>query len=368
MFIHWGIGSMQEARGQISADKYTLLANQFNPSNFNADEWVALAKEAGMKYMVLTTVHGHSFCLFDSKVSDFTSVKSGAKRDFVAEYVQACGKLGMRIGFYYGLGERSWSLLHESPSVAKYVEYVHAQVKELCTQYGKIDILWYDGERNHDAKTWQSAKLSKMVRELQPEILINNRLRLPEDFDTPEQYIAPSEPGRLWECNMTMNDHWFYSVDDNNWKSTSELIHNLVQCVSEGGNYLLDVGPKPDGTFPKPAVKRLNQIGKWMTVNGESIYGAGRCPFGGSMANGPTTAKDNTVYLHVFRWPIHNKMVWVAGLKNEVKSAYILADKKKVNFIQQGVRHLLLQDLPPDAPDDYDSIIVLEPGERLNGY
>ena len=383
IFIHWGIYSIP-ARGEwvmhverIPAREYARFAEEFNPDRFNADEWVSLAKEAGMKYMVLTTRHHDGYSLFDSKVSDFTSVKTKAKRDFVAEYVQACRRAGMRIGFYYSLLDWRWPAYFNGPlkdpeDWAKLVQYAHNQVKELCTQYSKIDILWYDGEWipeiRHNrtlieqgkspeiGRCWRSKELNTMVRKLQPHTIINNRSGLPEDFDTPEQHISPSETGRLWESCMTINDNWGYSAGDHNWKTTRQLIHNLVRCASGGGNFLLNVGPKPNGTIPEPPVERLKEIGKWMKVNGEAIYGTGQAPFGGGMV-GLTTAKDSIVYLHVLRWV--GEEICIAGVKDKVNEAYILVTGKKVNVIQKGER-LFLRNLPQKAPDDYDSVIVLK--------
>ncbi len=204
------------------------------------------------------------------------------------------------------------------------VEQAHNQVKELMSNYGKIDILWYDGEwipnvkinrgfieqgkSPEIAKCWRSKELNRMVRKLQPSIIINNRSGLDEDVDTPEQNIASSKEGRVWESCMTMNDNWGYSAGDKNWKSTRQLIINLIRCVSGGGNFLLNVGPKPDGTIPIPSVNRLKEIGAWMKENKESIYGTGAAPFGGGMV-GLTTAKNNIVYLHIFRWP--GEEIWV---------------------------------------------------------
>ena len=370
MFIHWGVYSIP-ARGEwvmhverIPAEEYAPLAQRFKPSRFDADEWVGLAKEAGMKYMVLTSRHHDGYSLFDSHVSDFTSVKTAARRDFAAEYVRACHRAGMRVGFYYSLLDWRWPAYLAGPQkdpkgFAKLVEYVHAQVRELCTQYGKIDVLWYDGGWPHDAKAWRSAELNAMVRELQPRIIINNRSQLPEDLDTPEQHIAASKPGRAWESCMTMNDNWGYSAGDDNWKSTKQLIMNLARCVSGGGNLLLNVGPKSDGTFPAPSVKRLKEMGAWMKVNGESIYGCGRCPFGGGMI-GLTTAKASTVYLHVFRWP--GEEACIAGIKNKVRSARLLATGQEAEVVQKGDR-LFLRGLPRKAPDPLDSVIVM----RLQG-
>ena len=367
MFIHWGIYSIP-ARGEwvmyherIPAEEYAPLAQRFKPEKFDADEWVALAKEAGMKYMVLTTRHHDGFCLFDSQVSDFTSVKTAAKRDLVAGYIDACRRAGMKIGFYYSLLDWRWPAYfagpHDDPEGwAEFLAYVHAQVRELCTRYGKIDLLWYDGAWPYAAEAWQSAELNAMVRELQSGILINNRSRLPEDFDTPEQQIAPSEPSRLWECCMTMNDHWGYTVADHNWKSTKQLIHNLVRCASGAGNYLLNVGPKPDGTIPLASVECLKEIGAWMEVNGESIYGSERCPFRGG-AVGLATAKGSRVYLHVLYWP--GEEISIGGIKNRVECAYLLATGEKVGVLQKSDR-LFLRGLPEDAPDRYDTVIVME--------
>ncbi len=368
MFIHWGIYSIP-ARGEwvrlverIPADEYEPLAKRFNPRKYHPEEWVTLAQETGMKYMVLTTRHHDGFSLFDSEVSEFTAPKTAAKRDLVAKYVEACRKKGMRIGFYYSLLDWRYPAYFSGPEKdpkgwAKFLEYVHTQVRELCTNYGRIDVLWYDGAWPWDAEAWQSAKLNAMVRKLQPHILINNRSQLPEDFDTPEQQIStPKDSKRPWETCMTMNDNWGYSAGDHNWKSTRQLIHNLVRCASGAGNYLLNVGPKRDGTIPPPSIRRLNEIGKWMKVNGESIYGSERCPFGGGMI-GLTTARSSTVYLHVLRWP--GKEATVAGIKNKVLSAHLLTTGAKAKVIQKGDR-LFLRGLPRKAPDPYDSVMVME--------
>lgn len=366
MFIHWGLYAIP-ARGEwvmhverIPTEEYAPLARRFRPRRFDADEWVALAKDAGMKYMVLTTRHHDGFSLFDSQVSDFTSVKTAAGRDFIGEYVRACRRARMKIGFYYSLLDWRWPAYWAGPEKdpdgwSEFREYVHAQVRELCTNYGKLDILWYDGAWPHDANAWRSAALNRMVRRLQPHIIINDRSRLPEDIDTPEQHIKASEPGRAWESCMTMNDNWGYSAGDHNWKSTTQLIHNLVRTASGAGNYLLNVGPKADGTIPAASVRRLREIGKWMAVNGESVYGSQPCPFGRNMV-GMTTAKGSTVYLHVLRWP--GEEICIAGVKSKVKSAHLLATGAPARVAQQGDR-LFLRGLPRKAPDRHDSVVVL---------
>ena len=386
MFIHWGLYAIP-ARGEwvmhieeIPKEEYALLANVFNPKKFNAESWVKLAKESGMKYMVLTTRHHDGFSLFDSKVSDFTSVKTASGKDFVGEYVKACRKHNMKIGFYYSLLDWRYKAYFDGPKKdpkawEDFLNYVYTQVRELCTNYGKIDILWFDGQWPPSPEAWdnipieeawQSKRLISMIRELQPHILINDRTGLPGDFETPEQYILQEAPERPWETCMTMNDTWGYARGDKNWKSTRQLIMNLVLCVSKGGNFILNIGPKADGTVPLPSVKRLEEIGKWLRFNGESIYGA--CisplfsnkppyiPFSGGMV-GFTTFKNKEVYLHVFRWP--GEEICIGRVTVKVKRGYFLATGEEVKVFQRGTR-LFIQGLPKKAPDPIDSVIVLE--------
>ena len=188
---------------------------------------------------------------------------------------------------------------------------------------------------------------------------------LPEDFDTPEQYIAaPSDPKRMWESCMTMNDNWGYSPADRNWKSARQLIHNLVRCASGAGNYLLNVGPRDNGTIPPPSVRRLKEIGTWMKVNAESIHGSERCPFGGGMI-GLTSAKGNSVYLHILRWP--GREASTACVKNKVLSAHILATGQEVKTVQNDDR-VFLKNLPRKAPDPYDSVILMELDGKPEAY
>ena len=369
MFVHWGLYAIW-ARGEwvmhqerIPPDEYALLAQRFSPDDFNADAWVALAKRAGMKYMVLTTRHHDGFCLFDSKVSDYTSVKTAAKRDLVAEYVTACRRAGMKIGFYYSLLDWRWPAYFTGPRKdpqgwAKLVTQVHEQVRELCSQYGKIDIMWYDGEGAYDADAWQSRKLNAMVRRLQPHIIINHRSGLSEDFDTPEQHVTASQPERAWESCMTIGEYsgWGYIRHNRNLRSVTQLIQHLVFAASGGGNYLLNVAPKPDGTIQREFVTRLERIGDWLKVNGESIYGTQRCPFGAASI-GVTTCRGNTAYVHVFRWP--GETACVAGVRNRVKAARVLATERKAHVEQHGDR-LFIRGLPANPPDPHDTVISLE--------
>lgn len=376
MFIHWGLYSIP-ARGewvmlmeQIPRDEYAQLAKKFKPSKFDANNWAALAKEAGMRYMVLTTRHHDGFCLFDSKVSDFTSVKTAAKRDFVAEYVTAARKAGMKIGFYYSWLD--WRFpgyfdREKYPESAKaMVDQAHAQVEELMTNYGKIDILWYDGSwvpnlpGEEQADFWRSRELNAKVRALQPHILINNRCGMLEDLDTPEQHVTASAPGRGWESCMTIGDScgWGYIHNNPNMKTVPQLIQHLVTAAVGEGNFLLNVGPKPDGTIRKEEVERLRAMGKWLAANGESIYGSQRSPLRVGIC-GPTTAKGNNVYAHVFRWPMQGE-VTMTEVKNKVLSARVLATGQKAKIELASNGRLVLKGLPQSPPDPDNTVIKLE--------
>jgi len=375
MFIHWGLYALP-ARGEwvmhqehIPADEYALLARRFRPQRFDADAWAAVAKAAGMKYMVLTTRHHDGFCLFDSDASDFTSVKTAAQRDFVAEYVKAARKAGLKVGFYYSLLDWRFRGYHvgrdqDPKSVRAMVEQYHAQVRELMTKYGKIDVLWYDGgwvpgvPAEQLAEYWGSAELNRWVRQQQPHILINNRSGLEEDLDTPEQHVTASAPGRGWESCMTIGDScgWGFIRHNPNRKSVTQLIQYLVTAAAGEGNYLLNVGPKADGTIPTEDVARLRAVGEWMQVHGESIYGSQRCPFGGGMI-GMWTAKGNHAYLHVLRWP--GEEACVTNVGNKIKSATVLATGTKAKVQQLPDGRLFLRGLPKSPPDKHDAVIKL---------
>ena len=372
MFIHWGVYSIP-ARGewvmhheQIPPEEYKRLAQQFNPHRYDPEEWVALAKAAGMKYMVLTTKHHDGFALFDSQVSDFTSVKTAAQRDLVAEYARACRKGGLKVGFYFSLPDWQCPAFFRGPDRdptgwAEYLAYVHGQVRELCTNYGKIDLLWYDsmmapGLRLGTAEDWRAKELNVMVRKLQPHILINNRSGLPEDFDTAEQRLHASEPGRLWELCMTMNNQWGWFAVDTLWKPTKQLVHTLTACATGGGNLLLNVGSKPDGTIPPQSVKRLREMGRWLEVNGRAIYGVDRSGFQTGTA-GCAAERGKTIYVFVHWWP--GTVLALPRVEFKIRSARILGRSCKVSLERQGQR-LLLKNLPERAPDPLTTVIALQ--------
>lgn len=366
MFIHFGLYSLH-ARHEwameneaIPIGEYQALAPRFNPKPGFARDWARLAKAAGMKYMVMTTKHHEGFCNFDTKLTDYCATKQGPKRDLVREYVEAARAEGLRVGFYYSLMD--WhhpdgaKCATDEAARKRFVEYTHGLLRELLTNYGKIDVLWYDVSWPLDAKGWESERMNKMVFELQPDIIVNNRNKLPGDFSTPEQKIVAETNGRAWESCMTLNDSWGYQRADDDWKSSRTIVRNLITCVRDGGNYLLNIGPKPDGSVPEESVRVLAEVGKWMDVNGATIYKSDHCqPRRSSYAS--FTRTGNTLFMHVHFWP--GEDVSISGLKAKVKSAHFLKSKQSVKFTQDPYRvHLV--GLPMEAPDSPITTIVLE--------
>ncbi|MBI3697245.1 MAG: alpha-L-fucosidase [Acidobacteria bacterium] len=366
MFIHWGLYSVlgrhewvMENEG-IPVPEYEKLADRFRPKPNAARDWARLAKQAGMKYMVMTSKHHEGFCLFDSKNTNYCAPKQACGRDLVKEYFDAARAEGLRVGLYYSLmdwhhpdGARCG---RDEAARERFVEYTQGLVGELCTNYGKLDILWYDVAWPLDAEGWESAEMNRMVREVQPDIILNNRSKLPEDFGTPEQRIVPEKEGRAWEACMTMNDSWGYHAADDAWKSPKEIVRNLVRCARDGGNYLLNIGPKPDGSIPEESVRILTAVGRWMDRNGHTIYGAERCRVNRSQfAN--FTRKGNTLYIHVHFWP--GEELSIGGLSSEVKSARLLATGKNVPFQQERFR-VRFTGLPARAPDSPVSVLAVE--------
>jgi alpha-L-fucosidase len=364
MFIHFGLYSVlgrhewaMEMEG-IPVAEYEQLAKRFNPKPNAARAWARLAKQAGQKYMVMTTKHHEGFCHFDTKLTDYCAPKQAAGRDLVKEYVDAARAEGLRVGFYYSLMD--WH--HPDGAICatdeqarrRFVDYIHGQIRELLTNYGKIDILWYDVASPLDAKGWESEKMNTMVFELQPDIIVNNRNKLPGDFATPEQKIQADE--RAWESCMTMNGSWGYQKADDDWKTPKTIVRNLVTCAHDTGNYLLNIGPKPDGSIPEESVKILTSVGKWMHGNGPAIYQSEKCQPRRSALAG-FTRKGNTLYMHVHFWP--GETVSLGGLMNQVKSARLLASEHEVKFEQDKFRVRFLN-LPAKAPDEPVTTIAIE--------
>ncbi|MEK6756601.1 MAG: alpha-L-fucosidase, partial [Bacteroidota bacterium] len=343
MFIHWGLyaipagewkGNTNHAEwirttAQIPLEEYEKFVSQFNPVKFNAAEWVRMAKDAGMKYIVITSKHHDGFCLFDSKFTDFDIMSTPFKRDILKELADACHKEGIKICWYHSimdwhhpdyLPRREWEKERSAQGADfdRYVQHMKNQLKELVANYGEIGVLWFDGEWETTWNTTYGKDLYNYVRNLQPNIIINNRVgagrsgmegftkegEFAGDFGTPEQEIpATGLPGVNWETCMTMNDHWGYNKHDLNWKSTEDLIRKLADIASKGGNFLLNVGPTSEGLFPQASTDRLREIGQWMKVSGESIYGTSASPFE-SLEWGRCTQKPieggTRLYLHVF--------------------------------------------------------------------
>jgi alpha-L-fucosidase len=364
MFIHWGLYSTQgrhewvmENEG-IPVAEYEQFAKTFKPEPNAARAWAKLAKQAGQKYMVMTTKHHEGFCLFNSRLTDYCAPKQGPGRDLVAEYVEAARAEGRRVGFYYSLmdwhhpdGARCAT---DEQARRRFVDYIHGQIHELLTNYGKIDVLWYDVSWPLDAKGWESEKMNQMVFQLQPDIIVNNRNALDGDFATPEQTIQASK--RAWESCMTMNDSWGYQKADDNWKTPRTVIRNLITCSRDTGNYLLNIGPKPDGGIPPESVRILTAVGKWMDRNGRSIYQTDPCqPRRSNFAS--FTRQGNTLYMHVYFWP--GETVALGGLMNKVQSARLLGSARAVKFEQDRFRVRFLN-LPANAPDDPVTTIAIE--------
>src|ERR1043165_832623 len=366
MFIHWGLYSVlgrhewvQEMEG-IPATEYARLAKEFRPRPNAAREWAQLAKRAGQRYMVMTTKHHEGFCLFDTKTTDFCAPKQGPGRDLVREYVEAARAEGLRVGFYYSLMD--WHhpdgarCERDEAARRRFVDYIHTHLRELMTNYGKIDVLWYDVSWPLDAAGWESEKMNRMVFGLQPDIIVNNRNKLAGDFSTPEQTIRAEEGGRAWESCMTLNDSWGYQRADDNWKIPRTVIGNLITCARDGGNYLLNIGPEPDGSIPPESVRILTEVGQWMKIGGQAIYGADPCKVARSTyAN--FTRHGNTLYMHVHFWP--GSDVSISGLRQKVTSATILKTGQRTTVSQDGFRTQITA-LPAKAPDSPVTSLVLD--------
>ncbi len=402
MFIHWGLysipagewkGSTNHAEwirttAQIPLTEYGKFVGQFNPVKFNAAEWVRMAKNAGMKYITITSKHHDGFCLFDSKYTDFDVMSTPFKRDILKELADACHKEGIKMCWYHSimdwhhpdyLPRREWEKDRptDGADFDRYVQHMKNQLKELLTNYGEISVLWFDGEWESTWNTKYGSELYNYVRSLQPNIIINNRVgagrsgmegftkagEFAGDFGTPEQEIpATGMPGLYWETCMTMNNNWGYNKHDDHWKSTEDLIRKLADIASKGGNFLLNVGPTSEGVFPAPSIERLRQIGDWMKVNGEAIYSTKASPFR-NLAWGRCTQKPidggARLYLHVFAWPVDGKLV-VPGILSQAKQAYLLSDSRHSPLSVNRQEDALVVTVPTKAPDAISSVVVLD--------
>jgi alpha-L-fucosidase len=370
MFIHWGLYSQLGRhewvmnRERIPVPEYERLADTWQPGERPARAWARLAAESGMKYMVLTTKHHEGFCLWDTAQTDYNSVQRGPGRDLVREYVDACHEFSLKVGFYYSLMD--WHhpdgavCARDEAARRRFLDFTQGCVRELCSNYGQIDILWYDVSWPLESpERWESVKLNAMVRQLQPGILINNRAQLPEDFGTPEEHVTAEQAGRDWEACMTFNGSWGYMPSAIDWRSVREVISMLRVAAAGQGNLLLNIGPRPDGTVPEEGYERLIPVGRWIAQNGEALYGqvertAERMEWG---ATGEWTLKGNTAYYWCHRWP-GNELV-IAGLQAQVQRASLLATGAAIAF-EQTENRLRLHDLPETNPDALAGVAVIK--------
>jgi len=371
MFIHWGLYA-QVGRGEKSMDnertplaEYEKLAQTWHPRPGAAREWAAVAKDAGMKYMVLTTKHHEGFLLWDSKLSDYNAVRCGPGRDLVREYVEAAREFGLKVGFYYSLMD--WhhpdghACARDEAARRRFTAYTQGLVRELCSNYGKIDILWYDVSWPLTSpEAWESWRLNAMVRKLQPHILINDRSQLPEDFGTPEEHITAAAEGRAWEACMTFNGAWgWMPCPSEDWLTSRKVLEMLRTVTAGGGNLLLNIGPKPDGSVPDEARTRLAVVGKWLRTYGSVIYGPvdRASKLGSGMPFGQWTRKANTAYFWCTRWP--GSEMPMGGIRSTLRSVRLLPDGAPLEFTQEPDR-VVVRGLPATCPDPIAGVAVFE--------
>ncbi len=397
MFVHWGIYSVR-ARGEqiicrdlVPLAEYEPLADEFHPPVGWAEKLATRAADAGMKYMVLTARHADGYCLFDTATHDFNAAKTGPKRDLVAEYVEAVRGAGLKVGIYYSLLNWRWHAYWDPAGYARefpaMVDEIHAQVRELMANYGKIDVLWYDagmvpGDMAHGmwggdpitddpAEFFRSVELNAMVRELQPGILINNRAGIPEDFGTPEQRVGGKEfnDDRAWETCMTLNyaPGWAYLRHSMANKTAAEMLFNMVDAVRLGGNFLFNVGPRPDGTLDDREGEVLAQIGRWMKKHGEAIYGTrpeGIYDLSEGRVQGPAfhygmwTCKGRTAYLTLFYYP--GEELIIAKVAPGIKSARLITTDQQLAVDRTTNGRTIIKGLPADPPDPLAAVLEVE--------
>jgi alpha-L-fucosidase len=402
MFIHWGPYSLASVEaswpimtpkpGGISEAEYCDLHNRFNPDKFDPQAFVDLARSAGQQYMVFTTKHHDGFCMFDSAYTDYKITNTPYGKDIVAQLSRACHKSDMPLGFYYSPPDLHHPAFRDTSKLAKenwkgeptraewplYLDYMQLQLTELLSNYGPAALIWFDGL--HHQEKYGGIRFIDLIRKLQPSALVNDRIGVPGDYQTPEQFIPNAIPTKdvsitgvdpkaqeklkptvpkpedfqLWETCMTINNTWAYNLHDRDYKSANFLIRGLVEVASRGGNFLLNVGPQPDGVIQPEFQDRLRAIGAWLAVNGDSIYGTTYGP----VQNLPairTTAKHNKIFVHVFDWK--SPTLEVRGIEPKVISAHLLGGNRSLQF-RQAEQSLQIE-VPAAAPDPHLSVIAL---------
>jgi alpha-L-fucosidase len=354
---------------RIPAAEYECLAAQFNPHKFDAAEWVSLAKQAGQKYIIITSKHHDGFCIFDSKGSDYDMIDATPfGRDPLKELATECQKQGIKLGFYYSQTQdwhhphghgNDWDYDEAGKDFAGYIEsYVKPQVRELLTHYGSIAIIWFDTPMR--ITTQQSQSLLDLCHELQPDCLVSGRLgnALGDYASTADNMIPAQAVDADWESPSTINDTWGFKKDDHNWKSPKELVHKLIDIVSKGGNYLLNIGPTAEGIIPQPSIDRLLEMGKWLETNGEAVYGTRPGPLQG-LGWCRSTVKGDKVYLHVFDWPQGGR-IKVTDPGKRLVGVYLLSDPSHATLpVLEGQDGVVIVG-PTEAPDTIDTVLVLK--------
>ena len=413
MFVHWGLYAIP-ARGEwvrsveeMPKEDYMPYFEEFDPVDYDPQKWARAAKEAGMQYVVLTAKHHDGFCLFDSQYTEFKSTNTRCGRDLVREFVEAVRGEGLKVGLYFSLldwyhpdfphyGDKNHPMRNnpaygnENRDFDRYLTYMHNQVRELCTNYGKLDVLWFDFSYENEnyvmrGETWKATELVRMVRQLQPDVIIDNRLEVSGegfgslwtgdptpyhgDFVSPEQIIPPQgiqdKEGRdmVWEACVTMNNHWGYCERDRFFKPAPMLIKKLVECVSKGGNLLLNVGPDARGNIPPQSLEILQQIGAWMGRNSQSIYGCGKAGLD-KPDNGRFTRKGNTLYYHLFENTV-GPMPLPGLKKDQIARVRLLATGAEVplstSWVHSDYPDLVFADLGEDPvlPDPVDTVLEI---------
>ncbi|HHX64676.1 MAG TPA: alpha-L-fucosidase [Chloroflexi bacterium] len=407
MFIHWGLYALSarhewvKSREQMTDEAYERYFRHFDPALYDPVAWARAAREAGMRYVVLTTKHHEGFCLWDSRYTDYKVTNTPYGRDLLRPFVVACRSEGLRVGFYHSLidwhhpdfpidrihpmrDDAEFREREKDRDIRRYTEYLHNQVRELLTEFGEIACMFFDfsypGEDGKGRDDWQSEKLLAMVRELQPHCLVNDRLDLLDlpggwDYRTPEQVMIREglrdEAGRpiLWETCQTFSGSWGYHRDETTWKSVEQLVQMLIDTVSKGGNLLLNVGPTARGEFDRRATDRLQGIGEWMKRHSRAIYGCGPAPAEFSVPQDSRltySAATNRLYVHLFNWPV--RTLHLDGFAGRVEYARLLNDGSEIRFHEQDphlsqwvgadTRSITLE-LPIEKPDAVVPVIEL---------
>ncbi|MFD2115582.1 alpha-L-fucosidase [Paenibacillus yanchengensis] len=396
IFIHWGPYAVRGIEASwplmkgnhqyLEAAEYEGLADEFQPDQYDPIEWARAAKEAGAKYIVLTAKHHDGFCLFDTVTTDYNAVQRGPKRDLIAPFVEAARAEGLKVGLYFttidwydpdfatipirqGIqspktnvyAPQRWWEFHK-----RFVE----QLRELLTNYGRIDLIWFDVP-GFGADRWRSSEVKQMMLNLQPHLVINDRLPEAGDYTTPEQFIPVHPPDGWWEVSMTMNKQWAYHPDSDAYKSVYQLKETLLEVATKGGNLLLNVGPHPNGTWPKEATERLAQIGEWLAHSGESIYGSSPVPVHYPASfYGPMTRNGSTIYLHVLDFP--RFPVELRNIGGTVKRVYAVNSAQELTYrtinvsgyLGGGQGDFVVSKLEIDVPtnlcDTWNTVIAVE--------